>query len=119
MKKFLLANCIAVIALTLSYGAAGVSAQRGVGPRAKRQLDPQIGRPGRRIPTVPPLGGRNGGLPNPNKQVQKQRQQWMETLGLTSDQRTRLGEIRRNLDDEQISLVAVFARHATPSTAPS
>ncbi len=110
MKKFLLANCVAVIALMLSYGPASVLAQRGVGPggigRAKRQLDPQIGRPGRRIPTDPQLGGRNGGLPNPNKakQVQRQRQQLMETLGLTSDQRTRLGEIRRNLDDEQISI---------------
>ena len=28
----------------------------------------------------------------------------METLGLTSDQRMRLGDIRRNLDDEQISI---------------
>jgi Spy/CpxP family protein refolding chaperone len=28
----------------------------------------------------------------------------METLGLTSDQRTRLGDIRRNLDDEQIKI---------------
>src|SRR6185503_4301568 len=70
----------------------------------KRQLDPQIGRPGRRLPTDPQLGGRNGGLPNPKKQVQRQRQQLIEALGLTSDQRIRLGEIRRNLDDEQISI---------------
>ena len=50
------------------------------------------------------MGGRNGGVLNPNKQVQKQRQQWMETLGLTPEQRNRLQEIKRNLDDEQISI---------------
>jgi len=108
MKKFLLTNCVVMIALMLAYGPASVLAQRGVNRlpgigRAKKGIDPQIGRPGRRIPTDPQMGP-NGRVLNPNKQVQKQRQQWMETLGLTADQRNRLGEIRRNLDDEQISI---------------
>ena len=109
MKKFLLTNCVVMIALMLSYGPASVLAQRGVNRlpgigRAKKGLDPQIGRPGRRIPADPQMGGPNGRVPNPNKRVQKQRQQWMETLGLTPDQRMRLGEIKRNVDDEQISI---------------
>ena len=108
MKKFLLTNCVVMIALMLAYWPASVLAQRGVNRlpgigRAKKGIDPQIGRPGRRIPTDPQMGP-NGRVLNPNRQVQKQRQQWMETLGLTADQRNRLGEIRRNLDDEQISI---------------
>ena len=108
MKKFLLANRVALIALTLSLGPTSVLAQRGPGPaglgRAKRQVDPQLGRPGRRLPPDPQLGGRNGGLVNPNKAKQLQRQRLIERLGLSSDQQMRLGEIRHNLDEEQISI---------------
>ena len=101
MKKLLLAAiCVAVMVLTLPFGLVDVWAQRG-----PNRLPGGFGRPKR--PLDPQIGGRNGGgQPNPNraKQLQRKRQELIQTLGLTSDQRTRMTDIKRNLDDEQIEI---------------
>lgn len=120
MKRFSIAKCLIVLALTSLLYADGIFAQNhamfGLGQKNRGQQrlrpgDDQVGRPVpprfKRNPV--PLGG-NPGLenrPNMNPAVnalQKQRQKLlMEALNLTPDQRMRVMEIRRSYDDQGIA----------------
>jgi Spy/CpxP family protein refolding chaperone len=119
MKRFSIANCLIVLALTSLLHADSVFAQArkfGVGQKNKGQQrlqpgDGQVVRPRKMPPpfrSEVPQGRMPGGNPgNRNPAInalQRQRQKLLiEALSLTPDQRMRIGEIKRLHDDDAIA----------------
>ncbi len=97
MKKLLTATFFLAILLVII--SVDVSAQGQVRPNNRLPA----GQRGVNRPPFAPQLGRNRSL-NPNLlRKQQQQQRLMQAIGLTSDQRMRMQEIRRSHDDEVIA----------------